>query len=143
MKNIRKILLTSVMGVCLCGWLNAADFSKHTEDELIKLSGSVKVADYPDYKIEIIKRAKQMKEKDAQSFKEKLKAQYEKATENMKVKELRAYEQSAREAMKKKIDTMTVKELKESGLDKFKNRNKKCPFFKDPKKDSKKDPKTK
>lgn len=134
MKNIRKILLTSAMGVCLCGWLNAADFSKHTEDELIKLSGSVKVADYPDYKIEVIKRTKQMKEKDAQSFKEKLKAQYEKATENMKVKELRAYEKSAREAMKKKIDSMTAKEIKEAGLDKFKHKDKKCPLHKEPKK---------
>ena len=118
MKCIKRCGMTLALLCCggLFSALSAADFSKKSDDELIKLSGSVKAVDFPDYKIEIAKRIKQKSDKDAQVFKEELKAQYEKATENMKVKELREYRKATGEAMKKRVSTMSKKERKELGF---------------------------
>ncbi len=100
-----------------------------------------KVEEFADYQIEIAKRLKKKSEKEAKAFKEKLKAQYEKATDNLTVKQLREYKQATHEAMKKRIESMSVKELQESGLDihkHFKNPEDKAKDKKDMPKDTKK-----
>lgn len=124
--DIKLCVMVIACGGLLCGTLNAADFSKKSDTDLIKLSGVVKVEDFPDYKIEVTKRLKKKSSKDAQDFREKLKIQYEKATENMSVKELRAYKKATHEAMEKRISSMSVQELKESGLKEYRN-SPKCP----------------
>ncbi|RDU60752.1 DUF1104 domain-containing protein [Helicobacter marmotae] len=116
MKRFQLCVVATALSAFLCSAIFAADFSKTSEADLIKLSGVVKVEDFADYQIEIAKRLKKKSEKDAQAFKEKLKAQYEKATENLSVKQLREYKKSTQEAMKKRIESMSVKELQESGL---------------------------
>ncbi|TLD97763.1 DUF1104 domain-containing protein [Helicobacter jaachi] len=106
-----------VIAALFCGvGVNAADFSKKSDDDLVKLSGVVKVEEFVDYELEVAKRLKAKSEKDAQAFKEKLKTQFEKATENLTVKQLREYRKATREAMQKHIEKMSAKELKESGL---------------------------
>ena len=129
------------LSALLCGTLGAADFSKKSDAELINLSGIAKVEEFADYQIEIAKRLKKKSEKEAKAFKEKLKAQYEKATDNLTVKQLREYKQATHEAMKKRIESMSVKELQESGLDihkNFKNPEDKAKDKKDMPKDTKK-----
>ena len=123
--DIKLCVMVIACGGLLCG-LNAADFSKKSDTDLIKLSGVVKVEDFPDYKIEVTKRLKKKSSKDAQAFREKLKIQYEKATENMSVKELRAYKKATHEAMEKRISSMSAQELKESGLKGYRDSSK-CP----------------
>lgn len=135
--NLKFCVAAMTLSALLCATLNAADYSKKSDTELIKLSGSVKVEDFPDYHIEISKRLKKKSEKDAKAFREKLKAQYEKATENMVVKQLREYKKATHEALQKRISSMSVKELQESGLKPHMNGDKKCPHDKKGKKDKK------
>lgn len=104
--------MVAVLGSCVY----AADFSKKSDNELVQLSGSVKVGEFVDYQLEVAKRLKKMAQKDMQAFKEKLHAQYEKATESMNVKQWREYKKATYEAMKKHIDGLSKKELEESGL---------------------------
>lgn len=112
--NLKICVLAMAFGGLLC--VNAADFSKKSDKELIALSGVVKVEEFADYELEIAKRIKAKSEKEAKDFREKLKAQYEKATENMSVKQYREYKKATHEAMKKRVEKMSEKELKESGL---------------------------
>lgn len=116
MKVLNTVLVASVAAAILSSGAFAADFSKKSESELIKLSGSVKADEFADYELEVAKRLKKMSEKDMKAFKEKLHAQYDKATENMSVKQWREYRKATHEAMKKRIDSMSKEELKESGL---------------------------
>ena len=104
MKTLRICVLTGILSAAVC--VNATDFSKKSDAELIKLAGTVSVADYPDYKIEISKRLKAKSEKDAKTFHEKLHAQQEKATENMTLKAWREYKKATHEAMEKRMEKM-------------------------------------
>ena len=113
-RTLKVSILAVAFGSLVCA--NAADFSKKSDKELISLSGVVKVEEFADYELEIAKRMKAKSEKEAKDFREKLKAQYEKATENMSVKEYREYKKATHEAMKKRVEKMSEKELKESGL---------------------------
>ncbi len=113
-RTLKIGVLAVAFGSLVCA--NAADFSKKSDKELISLSGIVKVEEFADYELEIAKRMKAKSEKEAKDFREKLKAQYEKATENMSVKEYREYKKATHEAMKKRVENMSEKELKESGF---------------------------
>ncbi len=113
-RTLKVGILAVAFGSLVCA--NAADFSKKSDKELISLSGVVKAEEFADYELEIAKRMKAKSEKEAKDFREKLKAQYEKATENMSVKEYREYKKATHEAMKKRVENMSEKELKESGL---------------------------
>lgn len=115
-QSFKVCVVATALSALLCGNVFAADFSKKSDSELIKLSGTVKVEDFVDYQLEIAKRIKKKSEKDAKAFREKLKEQYEKATENLTVKEWREYKKATHEEMKKRWEKMSEKERKESGL---------------------------
>ncbi|MWV62894.1 DUF1104 domain-containing protein [Helicobacter saguini] len=107
---MKKFLLVSAVCAGLCGILMAEDYSKKSNDELVKLHGSVKNAsDAADLKIEIKKRIDKMDEKVRKDFIDKLKASYEKNTENMSVKEFRAYESSVKKELKAKMEKLGIK----------------------------------
>lgn len=114
LSKLKTCLMAVAFGGVVCA--HAADFSKKSDSEIIKLSGIVKVEEFVDYELEVAKRLKSKAQKEAKEFKEKLKAQYEKATENLSVKQYREYREATHEAMKKYIDKLSEKELKESGL---------------------------
>ena len=110
---MKNLLMMAALGALMCVGVNAADFSKKSDSELIALSGKVKVEEYVDYKLEVGKRMKAKSEKEAKEFGKKLKEQFEKATENMSVKQLREYRKATHEAMEKHLSKLSEKEKKE------------------------------
>ncbi|PAF46390.1 hypothetical protein BKH46_07945 [Helicobacter sp. 12S02634-8] len=107
-----------ILAGAVCASLSfGADFSKQSNEELIKMAGTVAPADAPDYKIEIHKRMKTMKKEEAKKFHEQLEEAMQKNTDSMTLKEFRERREAIKQAMDAKIKTMSKKELKESGLD--------------------------
>lgn len=107
---MKKFVLISAVCAALCGVVSAEDYSKKSNDELVKLHGSVKNAsDAADLKLEIKKRIDKMDEKVRKDFIDKLKASYEKNTENMSVKDFRAYESSVKKELKAKMEKLGIK----------------------------------
>ncbi len=111
--KVAKVLLAGLV-VCM-GY--AADFSSKSNDELVKINGTLKSADdAADLKLEILKRVNTLEESAKKDFIDKLKASYEKNTENMKVKDLRAYEANVKKAFKAKIEKLSDKDKEAFGL---------------------------
>ena len=98
---MNKILAVSLMGsLIFSGFVFGADFSKQTNDELVKLSGTIDPKDVLDYKKEIDKRVNNMTGNDAKAFKEKIKAQQDKVYGEMKVKDLKQRKEAIFNAIK-------------------------------------------
>lgn len=115
--RMAKLVMTGLVSVSLASVGYAADYSKNSDDELIKLNnGKLKAADAADLKLEVIKRANKLEGEAKKAFLDKVKAAYDKATENFKVKDFRAYEESVRKEFKAKIDALSEEAKKEFGI---------------------------
>lgn len=112
-----KKLISMVLAGALCASLAlAADFSKKSNDDLVKMAGTVAPKDVPDYRIELHKRVKAMKKEDAKAFHEKFEASMKKNTEKMSMKDMRARRAAIKKAIDEKTKGMTKDQIKESGL---------------------------
>lgn len=111
----RLILSLALVGALVSNALSA-DYSKASNEELIKLSGKVTPKDYPDYRIEIHKRIQEMKVKDARIFREKLKESRDNAFENMTHNEYQEYKRATCLEMRKRLDSMSESQAIENGL---------------------------
>lgn len=115
--RMAKLVMTGLVSVSLASVGYAADYSKNSDDELIKLNnGKLKAADAADLKLEVIKRANKLEGEAKEAFLDKVKAAYDKATENFKVKDFRAYEESVKKEFKAKIDALSEEAKKEFGI---------------------------
>lgn len=115
--RMAKLVMTGLVSVSLASVGYAADYSKNSDDELIKLNnGKLKAADAADLKLEVIKRANKLEGEAKKAFLDKVKAAYDKATENFKVKDFRAYEESVRKEFKAKIDALSEEAKQEFGI---------------------------
>lgn len=98
---MNKILAVSLMGsLIFSSFAFGADFSKKTNDELVKLSGIVDPKDVLDYKKEIENRINNMTGNDAKVFKEQLRTQKEKVYGEMKVRDLKQRQEAIFNAIK-------------------------------------------
>lgn len=112
-----KMVKFVMAGVLCASFGYAADYSKHSDEELIKQNnGKLKAADAADLKLEVLKRANKLEGEAKKAFLDKVKAAYEKATENFKVKDFRAYEESVRKEFKAKIETLSEEAKAEFGI---------------------------
>ncbi|PAF53406.1 hypothetical protein BKH42_06210 [Helicobacter sp. 13S00482-2] len=110
--------VSMVLAAAFCASLAfGASFSKTSNDDLIKMAGTVAPKDVPDYRIELHKRMKTMKQDEAKTFHQKLEASMKKNTEKMSVKDMRARREAIKKAMDEKIKGMTKEQIKESGLE--------------------------
>lgn len=113
-----KKLISMVLAGALCASLAlAADFSKKSNDDLVKMAGTVAPKDVPDYRMELHKRVKAMKKEDAKAFHQKFEASMKKNTEKMSVKDMRARRAAVKKAIDEKTKGMTKEQIKESGLE--------------------------
>lgn len=113
-----KKLISMVLAGVLCASLAlAADFSKKSNDDLVKMAGTVAPKDVPDYRMELHKRVKAMKKEDAKAFHQKFEASMKKNTEKMSVKDMRARRAAVKKAIDEKTKGMTKEQIKESGLE--------------------------
>ncbi|WP_297812622.1 DUF1104 domain-containing protein [uncultured Helicobacter sp.] len=111
-----KIILSLALIGTLTSALFGADYSKTSNEELIKLSGKVAPKDYPDYKMEIHKRMQEMKVKDAREFRDRLREAHWNACDNMTQKEHQAYHNAIHLEMQKHLSSMSESQARESGL---------------------------
>lgn len=112
-----KKLISMVLAGALCASLAlAADFSKKSNDDLVKMAGTVAPKDVPDYRMELHKRIKTMKKEDAKAFHQKFEASMKKNTEKMSMKDMRARRAAIKKAIDEKTKGMTKEQIKESGL---------------------------
>lgn len=110
-------LISMVLAGALCASLAlAADFSKKSNDDLVKVAGTVAPKDVPDYRMELHKRVKAMKKEDAKAFHKKFEASMKKNTEKMSMKDMRARRAAIKKAIDEKTKGMTKEQIKESGL---------------------------
>lgn len=113
-----KKLISMVLAGALCASLAlAADFSKKSNDDLVKMAGTVAPKDVPDYRMELHKRVKAMKKEDAKAFHQKFEASMKKNTEKISVKDMRARRAAVKKAIDEKTKGMTKEQIKESGLE--------------------------
>ncbi|PAF42927.1 DUF1104 domain-containing protein [Helicobacter sp. 11S03491-1] len=113
MNKVTSIVLASAICVSLSF---GADFSKKSNDELIKIAGTVAPKDVPDYRIELHKRFKTMKKEDAKVFHQELETSMKQNTATMSVKDFRARKQAIQKAIDEKLKGMSKEQIKESGL---------------------------
>ncbi|PAF42510.1 DUF1104 domain-containing protein [Helicobacter sp. 11S02596-1] len=123
---MNKFTSMVLAGAVCASFAFGADFSKQSNDDLIKMSGVVAPKDFPDYKIELHKRMQTMTKEQAKDFHKKLEEAMEKNTDKMTLKEFRERKQAIKKAMEEKRKTMTKKELKESGLEHKHHKHHKC-----------------
>lgn len=112
----KTIVSLALVGALLSGAF-AADYSKTSNEELLKLSaGKIAPKDYPDYRMEIHKRIQEMKVKDARVFRDKLREVRQSMYDKMTHKEYLEYQDAIRLETRKRLDSMSEKEARESGL---------------------------
>ncbi|MDE7175379.1 MAG: DUF1104 domain-containing protein [Helicobacter sp.] len=111
-----KIILSLALAGTLVSGALAADYSKASNEELIKLSGKVAPKDYPDYRMEIHKRMQEMKVKEAREFRDRLRESHQNAYSNMTHKEYLEHHNALCAEVQKRLDTMSESQAIESGL---------------------------
>lgn len=107
---MKNILLVGAVCVGLCGVMMAEDFSKKSNDELVRLHGYIKQpSDAADLKLELKKRIESMDGRAKKEFVEKLKDSYNKNTENMTLRDFRKYEADVKKELKAKMEKLGIK----------------------------------
>ncbi|WP_367759749.1 sialic acid-binding protein [Helicobacter pylori] len=98
MKKALKILSVSAL---LFVALNAKDFSKTSDEDLVKMAGVVAPQDIVDYTKELKKRMEKMPEDKRKAFHKQLHEYATKNTDNMTVADFEARQKAVKEALKK------------------------------------------
>lgn len=112
----KTLVSLALVGALISGAF-AADYSKASNEELLKLSaGKIAPKDYPDYRMEIHKRTQEMKVKDAKVFRDKLRESRQSMYDKMTHKEYLEYKDAIHLEMQKRLDSMSEREARESGL---------------------------
>ncbi len=97
----KMIKISLISSFVFSGVIFGADFSKKTNDELIKLSGIVDPKDILDYRKEIENRIDNMTKKEAKEFRDRIREQEDRVYDDMKVKDLKLRKQEIRDAIEK------------------------------------------
>ncbi len=98
MKKALKILSVSAL---LFVALNAKDFSKTSDEDLVKMAGVVAPQDIVDYTKELKKRMEKMPEDKRKAFHKQLHEYAVKNTDSMTVADFEARQKAIKEALKK------------------------------------------
>ncbi|WP_273898751.1 sialic acid-binding protein [Helicobacter pylori] len=98
MKKALKILSVSAL---LFVALNAKDFSKTSDEDLVKMAGVVAPQDIVDYTKELKKRMEKMPEDKRKAFHKQLHEYATKNTDSMTVADFEARQKAIKEALKK------------------------------------------
>ncbi len=98
MKKALKILSVSML---LFVALNAKDFSKTSDEDLVKMAGVVAPQDIVDYTKELKKRMEKMPEDKRKAFHKQLHEFATKNTDKMTVADFEARQKAVKEALKK------------------------------------------
>ncbi|WP_441701914.1 DUF1104 domain-containing protein [Helicobacter pylori] len=115
MKKLAFSLLFT--GTFLGLFLNASDFKSMDDKQLLEQAGKVAPSEVPEFRTEINKRLKAMKEEERKSYKADFKKAMDKNLASLSQEDRNKRKKEILEAIANKKKTMTMKEYREEGLD--------------------------
>ncbi|MGL2763113.1 DUF1104 domain-containing protein [Helicobacter pylori] len=115
MKKLAFSLLFT--GTFLGLFLNASDFKSMDDKQLLEQAGKVAPSEVPEFRAEINKRLKAMKEEERKSYKADFKKAMDKNLASLSQEDRNKRKKEILEVIANKKKTMTMKEYREEGLD--------------------------
>ncbi len=115
MKKLAFSLLFT--GTFLGLFLNASDFKSMNNQQLLEQAGKVAPSEVPEFRAEINKRLKAMKEEERKSYKADFKKAMDKNLASLSQEDRNKRKKEILEVIANKKKTMTMKEYREEGLD--------------------------
>ncbi|MDZ7550141.1 DUF1104 domain-containing protein [Helicobacter pylori] len=115
MKKLAFSLLFT--GTFLGFFLNASDFKSMDNKQLLEQAGKVAPSEVPEFRAEINKRLKAMKEEDRKNYKADFKKAMDKNLASLSQEYRNKRKKEILEVIANKKKTMTMKEYREEGLD--------------------------
>lgn len=116
----RALVLASLAGFAssvLCGsFAFGADFSAKSDNELIKLAGTIAPSDEPDFAIEVNKRVNAKPYAEAKDFKRAIKYARKQSFSKLSVEQAQKRKIESCKAFQAKTDSMTGAQIREAGL---------------------------
>ncbi len=115
MKKLAFSLLFT--GTFLGLFLNASDFKSMNNQQLLEQAGKVAPSEVPEFRTEVNKRLKAMKEEERKSYKADFKKEMDKNLASLSQEDRNKRKKEILEAIANKKKTMTMKEYRQEGLD--------------------------
>ncbi|MBM2778804.1 DUF1104 domain-containing protein [Helicobacter pylori] len=115
MKKLAFSLLFT--GTFLGLFLNASDFKSMDNQQLLEQAGKVAPSEVPEFRAEVNKRLKAMKEEERKSYKADFKKAMDKNLASLSQEDRNKRKKEILEVIANKKKTMTMKEYREEGLD--------------------------
>ncbi len=115
MKKLAVSLLFT--GTFLGLFLNASDFKSMDNQQLLEQVGKVAPSEVPEFRAEVNKRLKAMKEEDRKNYKADFKKAMDKNLASLSQEDRNKRKKEILEVIANKKKTMTMKEYREEGLD--------------------------
>ncbi|WRC06318.1 DUF1104 domain-containing protein [Helicobacter pylori] len=115
MKKLAVSLLFT--GTFLGLFLNASDFKSMDNKQLLEQAGKVAPSEVPEFRAEVNKRLKAMKEEERQKYKADFKKAMDKNLASLSQEDRNKRKKEILEVIANKKKTMTMKEYREEGLD--------------------------
>lgn len=109
------IMLASMMALGVSTSFGA-DFSKLSDEALIKKIASLSAQDEPDFVMEVHKRLKAKDEPQAKEFRDSIHQARKAANDKLSKEQRQSRAVEVCKAMQKKTDSMSGKEIREAGL---------------------------
>ncbi|GAA7704872.1 DUF1104 domain-containing protein [Helicobacter pylori] len=115
MKKLAVSLLFT--GTFLGLFLNASDFKSMDNQQLLEQAGKVAPSEVPEFRAEVNKRLKAMKEEERKNYKADFKKAMDKNLASLSQEDRNKRKKEILEVIANKKKTMTMKEYREEGLD--------------------------
>ncbi len=115
MKKLAFSLLFT--GTFLGLFLNASDFKSMNNQQLLEQAGKVAPSEVPEFRAEVNKRLKAMKEEERKSYKADFKKAMDKNLASLSQEDRNKRKKEILEVIANKKKTMTMKEYRQEGLD--------------------------
>ncbi len=115
MKKLAFSLLFT--GTFLGLFLNASDFKSMNNQQLLEQAGKVAPSEVPEFRAEVNKRLKAMKEEERKSYKADFKKEMDKNLASLSQEDRNKRKKEILEVIANKKKTMTMKEYRQEGLD--------------------------
>nr|WP_043902816.1 DUF1104 domain-containing protein [Helicobacter cetorum] len=97
--------------------IQARDFSKLNDKELLKLAGSLPSSEAIDYRMEVSKRLKALNTEDAKKFRASFSRMAKKNLSKMSEEDFKKMREEVRKELEKKTKGLSAEEIKSKGLD--------------------------
>lgn len=116
MNTLRSIIVATSVVACGFSISFGADFSKLSDEALVKKVASLSAQDEPEFVMEVHKRLKAKDEPQAKALRESIHQARKAAHDKLSKEQRQSRAVEVCKAMQKKTDSMSGKEIREAGL---------------------------